>query len=240
MVYPPTLIDKLNKPMQKVEDIYRLDLKDIVRPQALKTGMDIIVDTEWAFKADEIYNEIGIDLYKEIRPQVFAAYFNGIDVVGHRFTSRNRKKQKDTIDIFGDVQRNYYLYMNKVVGGFINLTDRNTIIIIAADHGLMRGEHTNNGVFIIYGPHIKKNIALKKSINLTDILPAILYLSGLPVAKDMDGQVFKKVISEEYLDTNEVMYIDSYGKREIANNTTIRPEFDDKILERLKSLRYLN
>ena len=240
MVYPPTLIDKLNKPMQKVEDIYRLDLKDIVRPQALKTGMDIIVDTEWAFKADEIYNEIGIDLYKEIRPQVFAAYFNGIDVVGHRFTSKNRKKQKDTIDIFGDVQRNYYLYMNKVVGGFINLTDRNTIIIIAADHGLMRSEHTNNGVFIICGPHIKKNIALKKSINLTDILPTILYLSGLPVAKDMDGQVFKKVISEEYLDTNEVMYIDSYGKREIANNTTIRPEFDDKILERLKSLRYLN
>lgn len=50
--------------------------------------------------------------------------------------------------------------------------------------------------------------------------------------------VFKDVITEEYLKAHEMLYIDSYGRREV-DNTTKRSAFDDLIVERLKSLGYL-
>ncbi len=240
MVYPDTLDDRIDSLIQIAKNRSYQDIRDIIKPSALKSTSLTLNEMKWAFVADEIYNEIGIDLYKEKRPRVFAVYFNGLDVVGHRFTSKSEKEQREIESKYGDVQRNYYLHMDSVVGQFINLSDRNTIIIVASDHGLMRGEHTNNGVFIISGPNIKENIFLERPINLTDVTPTMLYLMGLPVPEDMDGQVFKDVISKEYLDENEVVYIDSYGMREIAGVTPNRTQFDAEIVERLKSLGYLN
>jgi len=239
MVFPEELQEEVDGYIRTAKERYLNNLGNIIKPSALEEDINIIRQTKWSFISDEIYHEVGINLYLKKKPQVFAVYFVGVDVVGHRFTFPKPVKQKQYNSRFGHVQKNYYLYMDKILGQYIRAADENTVIIVAADHGLMRGHHTNNGVFMISGPGIKRNVQLSKPINLTDMVPTMLYIMGLPIAKNMDGELYREAIEEEFLAANEVQIIRSYGKRENVAETPSRSQFDKEILERLKSLGYI-
>lgn len=63
----------------------------------------------------------------------------------------------------------------------------------------LRGRHYSDikGIFIAYGPDIKKdNINVK--VRLIDITPTILYLFGIPIPKDMDGRVLREIFEKEF------------------------------------------
>jgi len=239
MVYPPDLQEEVDSYINKAEKRYLQNLKKIIKPSALKKNYGVIKEIKWAFLADEIFHEAGLNLYRQKKPRVFAIYFEGVDAVGHRFTFTKPIRQTQANKRFGNVQQNYYLYTDKLVGQYLKAADKNTIIIIASDHGLMRGHHTNNGVFIISGPSIKSNVRSSKPINLTDILPTILYALNLPIAKDMDGQPFLEAFKEEFLAKNKIQYIKTYGKRKKTTDLPTPSALDKKMLERLKSLGYI-
>jgi predicted AlkP superfamily phosphohydrolase/phosphomutase len=239
MVYPDELQEEVDGYIRTAKERYLRNLGKIIKPSALDKDMGIVHQTKWAFISDEIFHEIGLNLYHKKKPQVFAVYFEGMDVVGHRFTFPKKPKQIRYNRQFGNVQENYYLYMDDILSQYLKAADKNTCIILAADHGLMRGHHTNNGVFIIAGPGIKKNVKSSKTINLTDMLPTMLYIMGLPIAKDMDGEPFLEAFQEKFLAANEVQYINTYGRRKAAAETPRKSQFDEEILERLRSLGYI-
>jgi len=239
MVYPPKIQAKVDGYIQEAKSKCLENIKNIIKPEGLEIGYGYIEETKWAFLTDQIYHEIGINLYKEIEPQVFAVYFEGVDVVGHRFTFPKKAMQKHMNHRFGNVQRNYYLYMDRIIRSYIEEVDENTLFIVAADHGLMRGHHTNNGVFMIFGPGIKKNTWSPEPMDLTDIVPTILYALGLPIAKDMDGEPHLDIFTHEFLENNKVKYIRTYGKRKDISESPMETQFDEEILRRLKSLGYI-
>lgn len=205
MTYPPELKERIEKFTLTAQKSFYRNIKNIIKPSALKINAPNIYDAKWVLLTDEIYKEIGLKLYKDQRPRVFSVYFSGLDSVGHRFTSPDKKITDNSIAIFGNVHKNYYLYMDKVLGRFIELADENTIIMALSDHGLMRQAHTQNGVFIMSGPGIKQDTFIKQPVKLTDICPTLLYLLNLPVARDMDGRVFKEAIREETLRKNKIL-----------------------------------
>ena len=215
-------------------------LPRMVKPEAIETRDENIKTAEWAFLADEIYRRIGLGLYKKYNPQVFAVYFNAVDVVGHRFTRDVEWRRKRLLDRYGDVQRNYYLHMDKVVREYLELADENTLVIVLADHGLMRGSHTPNGVFIMAGAGIRKGRRIERKVRLTDVLPTLLYRMGLPVAEDMDGSVVLQAMEKEFIQTHPIRFIESYGPRENVAEEPNTSDFDTVIVDRLKSLGYLN
>lgn len=239
MVYPPELQEEVDAYIQAAEERYLQNLGTIIKPSKLDMTWGVIPDAKWAFLTDEIFHEAAINLYPQKKTQVFAVYFEGVDVVGHRFTFSKKARHRAAIRSFGNVQRNYYLYMDKLLKSYLEMADQNTVLIVAADHGLMRGRHTNNGVFMISGPGIKRNIRSSKEINLTDMTPTMLYIMGLPVAKDMDGRVYVEAFEQEFLEKNPIQYIKTYGKRKDFSETPSRSRFDEEILERLKSLGYI-
>jgi predicted AlkP superfamily phosphohydrolase/phosphomutase len=102
------------------------------------------------------------------------------------------------------------------------------------------GRHRSEGVLIISGKHIKRGNSVRAHI--LDITPTILYLLGLPVARDMEGRVLIEAIEEGFLKENPIRYIDSYE----ATEKTIQAEgrgpepIDEESLERLKSLGYVH
>jgi len=55
--------------------------------------------------------------------------------------------------------------------------------------------HSISGVFLAYGPDIKKRLKLDPA-NIYDIAPTILHVFGLPIPKDMDGRVLKDILEE--------------------------------------------
>lgn len=239
MVYPPELQDKVDGYIQTAERKCIQNIKEIIKPEALDKGYDYIQETKWAFLTDQIYHEVGKNLYQEENPQVFAVYFEGVDVVGHRFTFPKKPKQRRMNQRFGNVQRNYYLYMDEILSEYLEIADEDTIFIVAADHGLMRGHHTNNGAFLIFGPGIKENFWSPRPVDLTDIVPTMLYAMGLPVAEDMDGEPHLEFFTDKYVDHHKVQHIDSYGKRKNRDENPKETQFDEEILRRLKSLGYI-
>jgi predicted AlkP superfamily pyrophosphatase or phosphodiesterase len=239
MVYPPDLEGEAKTLSQKGEEYYRRDLLKIVPTSTQMKRRPKIIKAEWTVMSDLILREVGLGFYKKLRPMVLAVYFNGIDVLGHQFTNVESPENAKLLATFGDVQKNYYVYMDGMIKPLLDTADKNTTIIIVSDHGLMRGKHTDRGVFIMRGPNVKANARLETRVSLIDICPTMLYLMGLPVAEDMDGRVCTAAFTDEFLRTRRIRTTHTYGPRREYSSKTIESNFDDKIIERLKSLGYL-
>ena len=88
------------------------------------------------------------------------------------------------------------------------------------------------------GPNIKKEVHIKGA-TIFDITPTALALSGLPVAKDMDGKVLEDVFEDKFLTTHSVQYIDSYEDNLSPTKIALEEAKYDQIKGQLKSLGYL-
>jgi len=239
MVYPPELQGQVDGYIKSAREKYIRKLSQIINADALRENDKVVRETKWAFLSDEIYHEAALNLYREKGTRVFAVYLEGLDVVGHRFTSANNEEQVRLDAKYGQVQVKYYLYLDKVLGEYLQAVGRNTVVMVASDHGLMRGDHTENGVFIASGPTIKTSHWCPEQITLTDICPTMLYMLGMPVAADMDGRVFVGIFNDDHLLKNNVEYIATYGKREMVSPAPSKSQFDEEIVQRLKTLGYI-
>jgi len=99
------------------------------------------------------------------------------------------------------------------------------------------GDHCLNGLFLLTGPYTKENAKLKEA-NICDISPTILYLMGLPISKDMDGEVLTQTIQPGFLQKHPIKYqrVTAEAKEESKVYTE---EEEEKIKKRLKGLGYL-
>ena len=104
------------------------------------------------------------------------------------------------------------------------------------------GAHHDDGIVIVHGKSVKAGVAIE-GMGLLDVVPTLLALDGLPVAKDMDGQVKIEAIDEAFLRTHPIKYIDSYEEDE--NSADEGPEGEmtaeerEKVMGRLEALGYL-
>ncbi|MBN1842113.1 MAG: alkaline phosphatase family protein [Deltaproteobacteria bacterium] len=102
---------------------------------------------------------------------------------------------------------------------------------------MMSGVHAEEGVIVMCGPDIKSGARLE-NLSFYDIAPTVLWLMGLPVAKDMCGRAIIEAVDETYLRENPLKEIDTYEEGVDAEDTVEELDYG-KIEERLKSLGYL-
>jgi len=102
------------------------------------------------------------------------------------------------------------------------------------------GTHSDPAVLIIYGKNIRKG-ELIINTSILDITPTILYLLGLPVAKDMEGDILVDAIDTDFLKRNPIKYIDSYENTEKPAQKKFGPHvIGAQELEKLRSLGYVH
>ena len=61
----------------------------------------------------------------------------------------------------------------------------------------LSGWHRLQGVFMAYGPDVRKNREKLPDLKIYDIAPTVLHMFGLPVAKDMDGRVLSEIFKPD-------------------------------------------
>ena len=71
-----------------------------------------------------------------------------------------------------------------------------------------------------------------------DVTPTLLYLAGLPVARDMDGRVLAEMIEDDFKNSNALQMVDTYRMGEILDLQG-DPDAERRIKERLKALGYI-
>jgi predicted AlkP superfamily phosphohydrolase/phosphomutase len=103
------------------------------------------------------------------------------------------------------------------------------------------GEHDEtDAILIVSGKNIRQQQRLVGA-SVYDVAPTVLYLLGLPVAKDMPGNVLTGAIDSGFLEEEPVRYIDTYERKEkkLFPRSVRSPEEEEIIKERMRSLGYI-
>jgi predicted AlkP superfamily phosphohydrolase/phosphomutase len=78
------------------------------------------------------------------------------------------------------------------------------------------GNHARDGIFIAYGPDVRQGETLETRA-IEDVAPTVLYLLGIPVDADMDGQVLTQAIRPERLAAQPIaVNAEAYALPDIA------------------------
>ena len=197
--------------------------------------------------------EIARDKYK---PDLLAVYLPGIDGFQHIFWRHHQPEQFPFAPLTKNEQKyssvivNYYKFIDQKLGKLLK-KEKDALIIIMSDHGIKAipekdynpqsirsGQHDQSpdGIIILNGPMIQKNKIISGA-HLLDIMPTLLYLSGLPVDETMTGNVLNDAISDDFL-AKTPLHKTTYQKRKVSRSF-YSPQEEQNEKEVLKKLGYL-
>jgi predicted AlkP superfamily phosphohydrolase/phosphomutase len=210
-------------------------------------------ELKYLYSMDETVRKIALFSLKHfIDLDLFALYFRGIDIMSHcalQYSEWNRNLAAESEERrkYGNAVTAYYCYMDTVLGELLKEIDSSTSLIIASDHGFVQEKngkfgHRRSkppGILILSGGNFKKRQSIKRA-TIFDLAPTILYLNGLPIARDMKGKVLENYIQDDFLHQHPVTFIKGYGKRKVKDHIPPSPSVDEEIKERLKALGYID
>lgn len=260
--YPEWLFDQI-RPL--IREHSRLDdSADFVRSACMSNAgqdeteqflLDLLVQI---FNDDRTYADVGKFLLEKNAPDFLAVYIAGLDVIGHKFWIYMEPDRFDVrvepirIQKYGRVLRDYYSWVDSVIGEYLQMIDSDTSVVILSDHGMSpshrawrvsRGvasaDHTDeDGVIILSGRPFKPGYRIPRA-SVLDITPTLLAAMGLPVASDMDGRALRKAFTVEFLARHPVRYVHTYEEGPRGEAVPIESPMDDEILDRLRALGYI-
>ena len=165
------------------------------------------------------YQAAGLDILGRGPFDLTAIYFEGIDLVGHRFQHyRPPKMQMVSAQEYAEFQNvvtNYYIYQDQLLGELVRKAGAGTTVMVISDHGFKTGDrrpegvlpytvdqpvewHREDGIFILSGPAAARG-SLSQRADLFDIAPTLLALLGVPIPKDMPGRVISGALDADFL-----------------------------------------
>lgn len=229
----------------------------------------------WAFRSDALYQRVSLQVLKEDRPfDLFAVYFGGADVVGHRFWRHaypelyRHPPDEAEKQAFGHVVEAYYRYLDDVIASLLAAAPSDANVLVVSDHGMtavrrtarfrrpaLSGGHLSGpaAVLIAAGPDFRRSgvdVAqlgpkdLSRVGSILDVTPTILALLGLPVGRDMDGDVMRSLFLPALLVRQPVRYVRAHTEGSWFDRRPKPPIFpevgDTERLEQLRALGYLS
>ena len=213
----------------------------------------------------KLLTDVAADLFHKEDFDLFAAYFRMPDVVQHfaymAMVGAAYKKSVDGAIVDGDLPETVkaeayarvadivcpvYQNLEKTIRRFLEAEkDRDVYFIIISDHGFtfyvrdnrihyghIEPEVAPDGIIIMRGPGVKPGKITLASVY--DIVPTVLYLLDLPLDRRMNGRPLRRLFTFRHGSRYKV-----YKKKKPQPYKQNR-ELDEKILEELKALGYIN
>jgi len=236
--WPPELFDQLQPLIRTPDSVTYQELSRFTAGFPLDLRQPNIAGLVWAYAADETYRAAAQCLL-ELEPDVnlFGLYFNGIDVVGHRFGSSGAALGWH---LRGVVPR-YYEYIDEILGQLLAVRRKGDTVLVLSDHGFHGANHKDgpDGILIAAGHNIQTG-AKANAPKLLDIAPTVLALLGLPAADDMDGRVLEELFTPEWGKAYPQDRIGTYDTEHWREQLPIASEVDLELRERLRALGYID
>lgn len=175
------------------------------------------------------YHIIALDLLTRGQPPLAAVYYQGIDEVNHRFAHfappRMDRISAEEFRRYSGALEHFYEYQDELLGELVSRVDASTVVIVLSDHGFANGGerprdftpsiegrparwHTPAGIRILKGPVVKPGGAGEG--RLYDVVPTVLRLLGVPLARDLEGKVWESALDAEFLKRFPSDSVDSY------------------------------
>lgn len=256
--FPEALIDELEADKVKPADIPEETVRRFYDPVQVRglpaADRECVEGFLWSLACDETYRHIGLRLFAEFPVDLFAVYFGGADVASHRFWKFAHPRDLDygvgpeETAALGRVIDEYYVYLDGVLGEYFDRLGPDDTLVVLSDHGFRpvlvpgkpttSGHHRMEGVIALHGRGIARGRSIEGA-GLLDVLPTLLYLLDVPIARDLEGRVLDDALDPRFRRGRPPAYVDTYGPPEGAVGSE-PSDLDRNVLERLRSLGYIN
>ena len=205
---------------------YRAGLEWIAHPPAAPEGgkgkppvQDPVGLLLKILTATRNYQVAGLEILGRGPFDLTAIYFEGIDLVAHRFQHyrppRMQMVGSEEYAEFQHVVTAFYVYQDRLLGELVRQAGAGTTVMVISDHGFKTGDrrpegilpytvdqpvewHREDGIFVLSGPAAARG-SLSQRADLFDIAPTLLALLGAPVPADMPGRVIPGALDPDFL-----------------------------------------
>jgi predicted AlkP superfamily pyrophosphatase or phosphodiesterase len=256
--YPASLLEEIRPARCAPEDITAAEAMKLCGIQRdageLKVGSKLF-ELKIAISADLTYSGAGLYLIDTYHPDFITVYIEGIDIIQHLFwkympgeASRFGTDPAE-VENLGKVVELYHVFVDSLLGEFMQRMGERDCLIIASDHGFqpsrvrekihISGEHERRGILLMYGSGIQKGTVLGE-VSILDIAPMILYMENMPLARDMKGSVPLAAFSQEMKEQRTLAYVETYERERTRTEPLPIPSpVDSHLLEKLEALGYI-
>jgi predicted AlkP superfamily phosphohydrolase/phosphomutase len=236
-LYPPDLLGEIRARGVRPDEVEATLVSEFLDPAAPEPGDTVPWRRELLERAlapDLTYKRAGAVLRAAYDPPFFATYFYGLDVVGHTFLryahpDRFGDVRPEEVRRYGRVLDRYAALLSQWVGEAAQDLRPGEVLFVVSGYGLetvplwrrlldgvlgdppRSGTHAGapDGYVMAIGDGIKAG-ATVRGASVVDIAPTVLYLFGLPVARDMEGRVLTEILEEDFARSHPVSFIPSY------------------------------
>ena len=179
--------------------------------------------------------EIAVQLRDEYRPRLLAVRYEGLDRAGHLYLRDARPRafggsgQNGEARLAAILDR-HYAFVDAEIAQAVDTMGPDDVLLVVSGFGMepiglgkrvlarvlgqpdVPGSHEDapDGFLLAYGAPMRSGRARLGSI--VDLAPTVLYLLGLPVARDMDGVARTDLFKPAFTATRPIAYIPTYER----------------------------
>ncbi len=240
---PPDLLGEAKARVVRAADIDPALVAEFVEPRSggapepARLRSDLL---DRALAPDLTYRRAGELLRSTYDPPFFATYVYGLDVVGHSFLRFARPDRFGDVSAtearrYGRVLDRYMALVGQWIGEAMQAQKPGEVLLVVSAYGMepvplwrralagLLGDRQTSGThaaapegfLMAVGDGIRPGVVLRGA-SVLDIAPTILYLSGLPVARDMEGRVLTEMLEDDFARAHPVTFIPSYESLDVA------------------------
>jgi len=255
--FPEGLIEEVAPYKVRPQDIDPATIARYYDPAAvqhlLPGDRECVTGFQWSLACDETFRKIGRHLFTRYPVDLFAVYFGGVDVASHRFWKFAHPdampygvRPQDAPVLAGVIDA-YYQHVDEALGEYLGDLGPSDSLIVLSDHGFhavwspgrpdTSGHHRLEGVMAFWGRGIARGRRLPDA-HLVDVLPTVLRLLDLPIARTLEGKAVETAFEPGFLAAHPERQVDDYGEA-AAPPGPVASDLDENVLERLRSLGYI-
>jgi predicted AlkP superfamily phosphohydrolase/phosphomutase len=241
-VYPRDLLPEIGARAVSARDVdpaLLADLGDAAAPSALDDPLMRALAEE-SLAPDLTYAHAAQVLGQAYHPSLLVVSFHGYEAAGHEFYRYAHPEAFGTVSAdearrYGRVPSRYASLVERWVGDIEKDLGPGDVLVVLSGYGLaptplwrrLLGVLTGSsvaaathggapdGVLLLAGEGIRPGAAPARA-SVLDVAPTLLYLLGLPVARDMEGRVLTEILEPEFAQENPVTFIPSYESLAVA------------------------
>jgi predicted AlkP superfamily phosphohydrolase/phosphomutase len=252
-VYPETWAERIEALLDSSEPLTGVPnpfLDNDALPHWLKKK-----DLVRRYEEDTALARIALEIERELRPDLLMVLLPGVDRVSHHLWGNVEPPEKYPPRLRpSDAERaaglaalhDYYRYVDEILGLLMADFGPDDLVLVLSDHGfeagtslmVLTGAHDTDeaidGILFAAGAGVAPPGGAPGEIGVRDVTPTLLAWFGVPIGDDMDGVPMPFLAASK-----RAMRIASHQGTPIEKVTSAASGAEDEIIERLRSLGYL-